>query len=285
MTNKTLYNYQPIILIGAGRSGTKIIRDVLGSHTDIDIIPFDVNYIWRIGLKQAQDDSIEPNQLTLSNRKRIIGQFNKLSKGSKFLLEKTVSNSLRVPYVLKVFPNARFIHLIRDGRDVTESVLRQWGEVREMSYILKKLKTFPIWYAFSYLLEYGINWLSFRLGKKGKDHYIWGVKYPGYKKDLDNLSKLEVCAKQWKVCVETSERQLEALPHESVLKVKYEDLVTHPDKFLPIIGEFIGLDNTLFDAKRLNPGNIHKYKSAFNPSQLKKVNNIIGQTLTQLNYT
>ncbi len=285
MTKQKLYSYQPIILIGAGRSGTKIIRDVLGSHSDIDIVPFDVNYIWRIGLKQAQNDSIKPDQLTPTNRKRIIQQFNKLSKGSKFLLEKTVSNSLRIPYVLKIFPNARFIHLVRDGRDVTESVLRQWGEVREMSYVLKKLKTFPIRYAFSYLLEYGINWLSFRLGKKGKEHYIWGVKYPGYKKDLDSMSNLEVCAKQWKICVETSEKQLKQVPREHVLKVKYEDLVTHPDKFLPLIGDFIGLENTIFDAKRLNPKNIHKYKSAFSPTQLEQVTNIIGQTLTQHNYT
>lgn len=285
MAKQTIYSYQPIILIGAGRSGTKIIRDVLGSHSDIDIVPFDVNYIWRIGLNQAQNDAIGPDQLTPANRNRIIQQFNRLSKGSKFLLEKTVSNSLRIPYVLKVFPDARFIHLVRDGRDVTESVLRQWGEVREMSYIFKKLKTFPIRYAFSYLLEYGVNWLSFRLGKKGKDYYIWGVKYPGYKKDLDNISNLEVCAKQWKICIETSEKQLQQVPQENVLKVKYEDLVTQPDKFLSMIGEFIGLEKTVFDSKRLSPKNIHKYKSAFSPKQLEQVTNIIGQTLKQHNYT
>ena len=70
-----------------------------------------------------------------------------------------------------------------------------------------------------------------------------------------------------------------------MLKIKYEDLVTHPDKFLPQIGDFIGLENSIFDAEKLNPKNIHKYKSAFSPTQLQQVTNIIGQTLTQQNYS
>jgi len=285
VANQENYSYQPIILIGAGRSGTKIIRDVLGSHPEIDIVPFDVNYIWRIGLKQALNDAIQPSQLTDENRKRIVKQFNKMSVGSKYLLEKTVSNSLRIPYVLKVFPNAKFIHLIRDGRDVTESVLRQWGEVREMSYIFKKLKTFPIRYAFSYLFEYGLNWLKFGLFNKGDDHYIWGVKYPGYREDLESKSTLEVCAKQWKVCVETSTAQLNKLLKERVLNIKYEEIVTDPDITLSLIGQFIGLENAVFDSKKLNPKNIGKYKTAFSEEQLQLVTSTIGPTLTQHNYT
>lgn len=278
------YSYQPIILIGAGRSGTKIIRDVLGSHPDIDIVPYDVNYIWRIGTDQAENDALD-TQIDPINRKRIIQQFNKFSSGSAFLLEKTVSNSLRIPYVLNVFPNAKFIHLIRDGRDVTESVLRQWGEVREASYIFRKLKTFPIRYAFSYLLDYGMNWLKFGLLKTGKAHYIWGVRYPGYKEDLESLSTLEVCAKQWKICVETSDRQLKSLSQDNVLNVRYEEIVSEPDRILTRISRFIGTKSDHFDSQKLNPKNINKYKSVFNEKQLEQVINIIGPTLIQHSYT
>ena len=149
------YDYQPLILVGAGRSGTKILRDVLSTHPDIDSVPFDVNYIWTIGNSKATDDLLTPDRLNTTNRSRIIQLFTKQSKGAPFLLEKTVSNTLRLPFVLKVFPEAKFIHLIRDGRDVTESVSRQWGETREISYFFKKLKTFPLRYAFRYLMGYG----------------------------------------------------------------------------------------------------------------------------------
>lgn len=279
------YTYQPIILIGAGRSGTKIIRDVLGTHADIDTVPFDVNYIWRIGLLGTEDDKLSPEMLTSKNRSRIIEQISRQSNGRRYLLEKTVSNCLRIPYVLKVFPNAKFIHLIRDGRDVVESVQRQWGEVRELSYFFKKLKTFPIKYAASYLLEYGLNWASFGLGKKGSDDYIWGVKYPGYKDDLEQKSILEVCAYQWRICVENSLAQLASLPQDSVLEVRYEELMLDPQAQLSQIGHFIGVNKSEFVHNRLNSQNIGKYEKALTQAQMGLINPIIGPLLKELNYT
>lgn len=279
------YTYQPIILIGAGRSGTKIIRDVLGSHASIDTVPFDVNYIWRIGLLSAEDDMLRPEQLTPKNRGRIIEQLSRQSKGQPFLLEKTVSNCLRIPYILKVFPDAKFIHLIRDGRDVIESVQRQWGEARELSYAFKKLKTFPLKYAGAYLLEYGLNWMRFGLGQKGADDYIWGVKYPGYIEDLKNKTILEVCAHQWRICLVNSLTQLALLPHDKVLEVRYEDLVKNPETQLADIGSFIGIQKSKFKHTRLTSNNIGKYKKAFSPDDIARIEPILGPLLKQLKYT
>jgi hypothetical protein len=48
----------------------------------------------------------------------------------KYFLEKTNSHCLYGDFILNLFPNARFIHLIRDGRAVVDSLLRAsngWG--------------------------------------------------------------------------------------------------------------------------------------------------------------
>jgi len=283
MAFKASYDFQPLILLGAGRSGTKILRDVLSTHPDIDSVPFDVNYIWTIGNAKAIDDQLAPNSLSNTDRSRIIQQLAKQSKGAPFLIEKTVSNTLRLPFVLKVFPEAKFIHLIRDGRDVTESVSRQWGETREISYFFKKLKTFPLRYAFSYLMSYGYNWLKHSLGSQGQDDYIWGVRYPGYRKDLKEKSTLQVCATQWVTCVETSLEQLAEVDPTRQVEVRYEALMLEPQKQLQRIADFIGIDGQ-FESSRFNAKNIGKYKAALSEQQMDSIQPILFPTLTKLNY-
>lgn len=278
------YKYQPIILIGAGRSGTKIIRDVIGQHPDIAVVPYDVNYIWTIGQKNSTDDALSPSDLKDKDQRVILSQFGKIAEDAPYLLEKTVSNCLRIPYVLKVFPNALFLHLVRDGRDVVESVARQWGETRELSYFIKKMKTFPLRYSFSYLLDYVTNWFKHKSGGEGKDDYIWGVKYPGYQNDLEKMTKLEVCAKQWKICIETSEQQLSEIDQSRILEIRYEELVDEPEKQFEAIGQHLNVDYRKFGIAKLKTGNIGKHVKAFSPEQLKSVMSIIGPTLTKLNY-
>ena len=283
MAVKAAYDFQPLILVGAGRSGTKILRDVLATHPDIDCVPFDVNYIWTIGNTKADHDQLSPNSLAEADRQRIIQLLAKQSQGAPFLLEKTVSNTLRLPFVLKVFPEARFIHLIRDGRDVTESVSRQWGETREISYFFKKLKTFPLRYAFSYLMGYGYNWIKHSLGKSTPEDYIWGVRYPGYLQDLKEKTTLEVCATQWVACVETCLEQLTDVDPNRQVEVRYEALMLDPQKQLQRIADFIGVDGQ-FESSRFNSKNIGKHKAAFSKEQMESLHPILFPTLTKLNY-
>ena len=42
------------------------------------------------------------------------------------MLEKTPKNSLRVPFLARVFPEARFIYLYRDPRQVLSSMIEAW---------------------------------------------------------------------------------------------------------------------------------------------------------------
>lgn len=283
MATSQLYDYQPVILIGAGRSGTKVIRDVIGTHPDIGIVPFDVNYIWSIG-QSKEHDALTPSDLDPKKRKIIISQFNKIAQKNPILLEKTVSNCLRIPFVKAVFPNAKFIQLSRDGRDVVESVMRQWGETRELSYFLAKLKTFPIRHALGYLLEYMVNWVKFKFTNKGNDDYIWGVKYPGFQEDLKTKSILEICALQWQTCITESSKELEKIHASMKCTITYEDFVTDPELELNKIADFLGIQKGQFDSSRIKKNNISKYKQVFDNSQMETLMSIIRPGLLKLGY-
>lgn len=54
----------------------------------------------------------------------------RLKPGSTIVVDKTPSNTLHVERILRYLPTAQFVHVVRDGRDVSASLLRaarSWG--------------------------------------------------------------------------------------------------------------------------------------------------------------
>lgn len=135
-----------VIVIGAARSGTKFLRDILAAGAGVAVVPYDVNYVWRIGVGSAPDDCLEPAQLTDRQRRFIRSTLPALAhmKPGEILLEKTVSNTLRVAFVEAVLPQARYVHLIRDGRDVTESAMRLWQAPPSWGSLIDKFRNMPL---------------------------------------------------------------------------------------------------------------------------------------------
>lgn len=214
-----------VFIIGAARSGTKFLRDIIGASPEVAIVPYDVNYIWRGGNDYFPDDAL-PARAAASVAQRIAMELKHQAKyrdGKSLLIEKTVSNCLRIPFLEQVFPEAKYVHLLRDGRDVVESAWRKWQEKPDWTYLLNKAKTFPLVnyrYAGWYLANIASRLLHRRSGIR-----IWGPRYPGIELDLATKSLIEVCARQWAVCVEYARRDLAPLPAERVLTVNYEALV------------------------------------------------------------
>ena len=234
--------FRPIIVIGAARSGTKLIRDLLAEHPLVNKVPYDVNYIWRLGNESVGHDELSPKTLGTKEKARIRRKLGKFSKGAPYLIEKTVSNCLRVGFVECVFPQALYIHLIRHGEDVIESAYRQWLSSPEWKYIFQKAKTFPVFQAFSYGASYAINTIQTTIMRgKGKVG-TWGPRYAGIDEDVAAKALIEVCAIQWSRCVQMAVEGLGRLSESRVHEVRYEEFVEHPLKQLRKIASFFGID-------------------------------------------
>jgi len=240
-------NYQIVFLIGAARSGTKILRDTITLNSCIDKVPYDVNYIWRLGNEDFPHDELTPELLTPEKISAIHQNIGKYHDSSSLLIEKTVSNCLRIPFVETVFPGALYIHLVRDGMDVVESSYRQWRARPDWRYIAKKVLTFPMNNAFGYGITYVRKMVQKLLLGYNSKPPIWGPQYLGIEQDLASKTLLEVCAIQWARSVELALFGLSNIPTNRVFHLRYYDLVRYPENILRNLLLFLGIQ-TSFDS-------------------------------------
>ena len=112
------------------------------------------------------------------------------------LLEKTPKNSLRIPFLAKVFPEAQFIYLHRDMRQVLASMIEAWNSGRFRTY-----PNLPDWS--------GLPWSL--------------VLTPGWR-ELAGKPLHDVVAAQWRAVTDTLLEDLSALPRERVHIARYDTL-------------------------------------------------------------
>lgn len=281
---------QPIIILGAGRSGTKFLRSLLAVSPECKNIPYDINYIWRFGNEATLDDELSIAQLSPEIKKYIRSQIDRYTSDSnnqhnKFVIEKTVSNTLRVAFVNAVFPHAKFIHLIRDGRAVTESAMRQWQEPPNQQYLMQKLKYFP-WRNYAYAIKYVSNIVKRKVFGQ-IESYTWGPRYKNISEDVRSKTLAEVCAIQWRECVERCMSQLATLPSNRYIEVRYEDLVSSP-RTIKDLCSFIGISEIDMILKNyhdtVEDSNIGKWQTNLDEEAAKSILNEISPLLEQLGY-
>jgi len=276
--------YQPIILIGAARSGTKILRDTISTHPEINKIKYDINFIWKKYSEHINHDELSVEDISPKFKKFIKYYFKKNSKGKPFIIEKTVSNTLRIPFLLELFPNAKFIILYRDGRDVVESVRRQWNVVPPVSYQLKKMLSIPVFQVIPYLFKYALNIIKLKLNpNRSTKSHVWGVKYKGYENDM-NDDLLTFCSKQWIHCANAIIENQNKIPLANKLIIRYEDLVMDPKNQFQEIAEFLDLNFQQFDYLSIKPANIGKAVKSLDDKEYNSMNLILKDTLKRLGY-
>lgn len=226
---------RPIIIIGAARSGTKFLRDTLASGPGTACVPYDVNYVWRYGSEETPHDRLDPTNLTDKHKHFIRKTLPKLAnaQSSDRVVEKTVSNTLRVPFVSHVLPDACFVHLVRNGCNVTESAMRQWQTPPDWRALFTKLYGMPLSNV-GYAAWFAKNMASgLATGRQGGK--VWGPRYPGIEKDTQAKPLHEVCALQWRHSVEQARADLARLPARQVFEIRYEDLIRSTDVLVDLI--------------------------------------------------
>jgi len=276
-----------VVLIGAARSGTKLLRDALATATGAGAVPYDIGYVWRAGAGPHADDVLDPTELTPRMRDFIVGFVDKYAAGHpSAVVEKTVGNTLRVPYVVRVLPDAAFVHLIRDGVDVAESTFRQWREPADYRYLAQKVRHFPLRMAPTYGRRYVASLLRRSVAGDGRVT-TWGPRYPGIENDLAQVDLLTVCARQWRESVERARRGFRDAAI-SVVEVRYEDLVAHPEAELGRVSEFCGLPASEASlsaaAAKIEPGRSGTGSRALEPTEMAQLDVEIGTLLVDLGY-
>jgi hypothetical protein len=129
----------PIIIYGAPRSGTTYLREILNQHPEVFISHETRVFSW---LHQSLKVLTQNDEFLVSYRERFVDHlrveypqlirnfYRKLEPQARYwgdknphYADKNQGNLLDT--VVDLFPGTRFIHIIRDGRDVATSLIQQ----------------------------------------------------------------------------------------------------------------------------------------------------------------
>jgi hypothetical protein len=134
------YSDRFIEVLGTVRSGTTWLVELLGAHPEIGTTPGEswifhsLRDLW--GNTHFSDDGpsayMDEGEILAAMRRYCDGLFAsaaaRQAPGTSWFVEKTPGHSVRVPLMAAVYPDGWYIHIIRDGRDVTRSLTRaSWG--------------------------------------------------------------------------------------------------------------------------------------------------------------
>lgn len=281
---------RPVVIVGAPRSGTNMLRDVLTSFQAYTTWPCDeINYIWRHGNVRFPSDELPESLAAPKVRDYIRKRFAEISSsnGCEFVVEKTCANSLRVPFVDAVLPEAKYIFIYRDGIDATGSAKLRWTAKLDIPYLFEKVRFVPKTDLPYYALRY--FWARiYRLVSREKRLAFWGPALDGMHSILKKHSLNEVCALQWQRCVDKADEALTAMPDSKVIRVQYEDFVQNPQEELGRILQFMGTDVSSTDiseaVSNVSARSLGKGRKVLGELEVQNLEALVGETLKRYDY-
>lgn len=277
----------PIIILGAGRSGTNLLRDIVCSFDGYATWPCDeINYIWRHGNRTAATDELQPSDAGADVKRYVRRAFAKqcARADGATVVEKTCANSLRVGFVSQIFPHARYLFIMRDGRDVVASAMERWTANLDVRYLIQKARFVPPSDLPYYLVRYArarrerFTNTDGRLGS-------WGPRFAGMDMLLKSARLAEVCAHQWRACVESAATQLEQyVDPENVFHLKYEDMVQTPKAEVGRLQSFLGARIRL-ELPAISSRSVGRWNNVLTAEDRASVASIVAPALELNGYT
>lgn len=237
----------PVIIVGAPRSGTNALRDALSSFEAFTTWPCDeLNALWRTTNSDFPTDALPPRLATAAVKKTIHGAFARQQRKApaSIIVEKTCANTLRLPFVAEVFPQARFLEIVRDGRDATASTIRRWQAPFDLRYSLEKLRWVPRHDRARVIRSALSNRLLAQNRPEGASVNVWGPIWP----DLDRLIASgspvpTLAAHQWVACSLAADDYFgsdSSAPNPAThMRIRYEELTRTPAQTLERIVRWV----------------------------------------------
>ncbi len=206
---------RPVFILSTPRSGSTLLFETLSRAPDLYTVGGE-SHIQIEGINDLhpaarnfesnalRDDAASPAVIALL-RERFDASLRDRdgsapAAGPVRLLEKTPKNALRVPFLRKVFPEAHFVYLYRDPREVLSSMIEAWNSGNYRTY-----PRLPGWT--------GLPWSL--------------LLVPGWQQ-LIGRPLAEIVARQWKTTTRILLDALEEVPDERIHTVRYDVFLADP---------------------------------------------------------
>lgn len=287
---------QTVIIVGAPRSGTNMLRDVLTSAPGITTFPCDeVNLLWKHGNLGYPHDELPESAATPAVASYLRRRFDRLasSRSADVVVEKTCATSLRVPFAAACFPDAKFVFIRRDGIDATASTIKRWNAGFDLAYTLRKVRYVPPVDLPRHFVGFAGKKVRQRMsgdhGSEDAELLVstwWGPRPHDYLTLQRHHPLEELAFIQWQRCVEQSAAALAALPGDRSLEVVYESYVADPTEQTRRILEFIGCPERLPDTQvgQVLTSSVGKGRDQLGPDAVARLEGLGASTLASFGY-
>ncbi len=279
----------PIILLGAHRSGTTWLGRVFAQHPALAYHEEPRN-IWTWGNAYTPDDMLTQDDATDRVRAHIHKAFDKYvaRHDAARLCEKTPSNLLRIPFIRAVYPDAKLVMIVRDGRSVLRSTDEILARGVPLSLIARRAATTPIaeWPAYA-----GATFGAISRKVTGRKLEYWGPRPPGWREWVGQDHPDVVLAKQWAGCVSRAlidAADIEAHGQEPVLIFRYEDMMAQPREVMTRICEHcqLKLPGPIIDEAEAtaDPARVNKWRAGLDEDTLDRARPHMEPVMSGLGY-
>jgi hypothetical protein len=256
---------RPIFVIGAPRSGTTFLGECVGALPEISY-------------------HFEPVATKVASRFVYTGEWGRLrarlffrsvyawllrihGDGDLRFAEKTPQSCFIVDFLARTFPDAQFLHIVRDGRDAAVSYSKQ-------------------------------PWLSAAAAKSGV-YEPGGYPYGPYARhwvepervvEFESTSDIHRCIWAWRRFTESALSGLSKLDATRQLELRYEEFVRDPDHGSARILDFLGVgfeasrEAFVGQARHGRPASIGRWREELTADDLELVNAEAGELLLRLGY-
>ncbi len=190
-----------------------------------------------------------PDAATASRLRRRFDQIRRRA-GARVFLSKRTANNRRIRQLAEIFPSARYIHLVRDGREVAQS-----------------LSTVEWW----------------------DGHRVWWDGRTPVEMEQAGEPRLSVCARNWVREEQELQLQLAAIDSSRLLVLRFEELLSDPQLHLERLVQFLGVEFSpayrhAIEVLNLRPARA-KWPNEWDAGELAMVLEALQPMLGQLGYT
>jgi len=219
----------PVFIVGSPRTGTTILGTILGCQGDVFFLS-EARPIWFRAVPELDESRfhwangevwgrilLTERDYSDSAKQSLDSDFGKFLRWSrkKRLMEKFPQNLFRIPWLRAMWPDAKFVQILRDPFSTTASKAQSWPSIDE-----KQLPGVAI------------------------RRRMYGELFPQYAALLDSArTAYEWYLFEWRIDTEMGERLAAAMPHQLRI-VRLEDAQIDPEPFCAGICEFAGLRMT-----------------------------------------
>jgi hypothetical protein len=202
---------RPIFVLGAPRSGTTVLFDVLNQAPGVASLDRETGVVWdtfhRVEDADWASHEVGPQDVTPAERRYLYWAIDRLALGKRYL-DKLPRNTLRVLYLQELFPDAAFVFLRRDGRAVVSSLMTGWRSGPRFGRGMVP----PI-----------------PLEIEGYEGTTWKFLLPsGWETYAQGHRLAEVCAFQWVSANESVLAAKERVARDRWVEVSYEEMTAEP---------------------------------------------------------